>query len=509
MFHRSGRVRGVFRRWVYRSDGSPRRPFAAWLTALARQGSASVAERASTEVVTAAPLDLAAHPEPCLARIGSLVKFSDGGAPAVSFIVASGEDQIALSDTLSSLRAQHQDAWEIVIYGLSPVRRIEPSFAAILQCDPRTVVGANIANLNDAFAIARGKFVAVVSPGDMLATTALDAVTEALTQFPDADIFYSDEDRRSGPDQNCTPYLKPAWSPDLLYSFNYFGRLTLLRRLLVCHVGGFDVTANAATEWDLNLRAADAAQTIIHIPKILCHRAQGSIGDRPLRDTPAAADARKVIELYWRRRGFAATAVTNEQGAQSVVWPIVRSPLVSVIIPTKDKPDILRTATKGLLQDTDFETFELVIVDTGSQEAETQLLYQELQTDPRVKIVNFTRKFNYSAACNYGASCARGDILLFLNNDIEVISPDWLAEMTRYAMRPGVGCVGTKLIFPSHELQHGGVGIGPHLAALIYRSAEGMGLRHFRLPRSSTQLARDHGRLPNGYAGSFRYRWRF
>ena len=139
-------------------------------------------------------------------------------------------------------------------------------------------------------------------------------------------------------------------------------------------------------------------------------------------------------------------------------------------------------STTGLLHLTEYRNLELIIVDTGSVEPDTLALYHELRADPRVRILNFRPRFNYSAACNFGAAAAMGEILLFLNNDVEAISSGWLAEMVRFAQRPGVGCVGVKLIFPSLELQHGGVAIGPHLAALAYRGEGGLGFDLFGSP---------------------------
>ena len=180
-----------------------------------------------------------------------------------------------------------------------------------------------------------------------------------------------------------------------------------------------------------------------------------------------------MLAHYWRRHGVDATIVTSDDGLQVASWPLVREPLVSIIIPTRDKSELLALAANGILQQTDYRNLELVIVDTGSKEKDTQKLYTKLLRDGRVKILHYRRKFNYSSACNFGATAAHGEILLFLNNDIEVTSRDWLAEMVRHAIQPGVGCVGTKLIFPSLELQHAGVAIGPHLAALMFNRAEG------------------------------------
>ena len=412
----------------------------------------------------------------------SSIAFPRSEKPPISFLLDAGAqgDDVALGRTLASLRGQNRTVWEVVIYGALPTRRDQPSFAALLVRDKRIIV-ADGADPACALHEARGDFVAVIEAGDLLSPTALDEIAAALTEAPQADILYSDEDHPKGGMRERL-YLKPGWSPDLLYTFNYFGRVTLLRRELALEAGGFDERAGAAFEWDLNLRVSDAAQTIVRIPKVLCHRRPESDSARPAPDAPAAADARRTIEAYWSRCGFQATATTQSDGTQATTWPLLCEPRVSVIIPTKDKAHLLRMSTTGLLHQTKYRNLELIIVDTGSAEPDTLALYNELRADRRVRFLNFRPRFNYSAACNFGAAAAKGEILLFLNNDVEVISSGWLAEMVRFAQRPGVGCVGVKLIFPSRELQHGGVAIGPHLAALAYRGGEELGFDLFGSP---------------------------
>lgn len=422
------------------------------------------------------------------APIENAVPFPRSESPVISFLLDAGQqdDDVTLGRTLASLRGQKRAAWELVVYGASAARKKRPAFDRLLAGDERIVVteaeSGNKGEADGALREARGNFIAVLDAGDLLAPAALDEIAAALAAAPHADILYSDEDRRSEGGARERPYLKPGFSPDLLYTFNYFGRLTLLRRELVVKAGGFDDGASGALEWDLNLRVADNAQTVVRIPKVLCHRRPESDGGRPALETSAAADARRTIEAYWKRHGFQAIAATQPDGTQSTTWSLISEPRVSVIIPTKDKAHLLRMSTTGLLQLTNYSNLELIIVDTGSVNSDTFALYNELRADQRVRILNFRPKFNYSSACNFGAAAANGEILLFLNNDVEVISADWLSEMVRFAQRPGVGCVGVKLIFPSLELQHGGVSIGPHLAALAYRSAEALGFDLFGSP---------------------------
>ncbi|MDM0038513.1 glycosyltransferase [Variovorax sp. J22G21] len=396
--------------------------------------------------------------------------------PLVSFLVFAGTDNNELTRTLESIRGQRHGEWEaIVCAGVAHSRELGARVGALADDRIRVVDAAapdKASCLATGFELAVGEFIAVLDAGDVLAAAASNEIAAALQRLPEADILYSDEDTQSAAGAREAPYFKPGWSPDLLYAFNYFGRLTLWRRALVAEVGGFDRQAGAAVEWDLNLRASDSAQRIGRIPKVLCHLRNGADRGRPESGTSGAADGRAVIERYWARSGFEARAETQPDGTQRVMWALAKPPLVSVVIPTRNKPELLRMCIDGLLRGTDYDNKEIVIVDTGSDDPATLAYYGELAQIPCIRIVHFLKKFNYSAACNYGASFARGDLLLFLNNDIEVVSRDWLQELVSFAVRPGVGVVGTKLIYPSGELQHGGVGVGIHLAALMYRSAE-------------------------------------
>lgn len=398
--------------------------------------------------------------------------------PAVTFLVTGTASSESLLRTVGSIQAQFHQAWEIVLCGAADAAEENPGIGQLVDSDSRIRLATaenkeKASCLSAGLKLAQGKFIVVLDCGDILAPAALNEFSVELGRFPDAEIFYSDEDQQSSTQSRELPLFKPEWSPDLLYSFNYFGRLAFLRRALVDEVGGIDVSSGSAVEWDLNLRVSDLAQNIRRIPKVLCHIKQGSDRGRALSNEVAAAENRKVIEKFWAIKGFSSIARTQGDGTQHIEWLPRKFPKVSIVIPTKDKSHLLRMCLNGLLLGTDYPDKEIVVVDTGSKEPETLSYYQELAAYSEVKIVNFEKVFNYSAACNYGASCATGEMLLFLNNDIEVISRGWLKEMVGFAMRPGVGVVGTKLIYPSLELQHGGVGVGPHLCALMYRSAGG------------------------------------
>ncbi len=394
----------------------------------------------------------------------------------ISYLIFARGGSIDLLRTLESIRVQQHGRWEaIVCAGDGAVGELASRLDG--ASDPRVrMVGSPASDKASCLAAgldaAVGEFVAVLEAGDVLAAGASNEIAAALQRLPEAEILYSDEDVQSASGAREAPYFKPGWSPDLLYAFNYFGRLTLWRRTLAAGVGGFNREAGEAVEWDLSLRASDRAQHIARIPKVLCHLHSGANRGRLRHDTSAAADGRRVIESYWAHDGLPGRAETQADGTQRMLWSGLKAPLVSIIIPTRNKPELLRMCIDGLLKGTDYDRKEIVIVDTGSDDPETLAYYAELEQVACIRIVHFLKQFNYSAACNYGATFASGELLLFLNNDIEVVSRDWLQELVGFAVRPGVGVVGAKLVFPSGELQHGGVGLGIHLAALMYRGAD-------------------------------------
>lgn len=404
--------------------------------------------------------------------------FPDCQGPYVSLLLAMPADNEHFSRTVASLQAQQNRNWELIVAIVKPLGGGAHQAPGNLEdLDDRVHLIAQgfeerAAALQACLHEAKGQFVSVLDAGDALAHQAFDAIASALHSTPEADIFYGDEDR-------CTPnmcrelaYFKPEWSPDLLYAFNYFGRITLIRKVLLENAGGFDPGAGAGVEWDAHLRTSDLTDAIHRIPKVLCHRWSAQTErDRPLPDSAEAADLRRVIENYWHRHDIAALAFTEADGTQRVQFDLNPLPLVSIIVPTKNKPELISMCINGLLYETEYSNKEIIIVDTGSTDEKVLQLYDKWKGIPEIKILNFNRKFNYSAACNFGAVRANGTILLFLNNDIEFVQKNWLMDLVGFAARPGVGVVGTKLIFPSLRLQHGGVALGIHQAALMYRDA--------------------------------------
>ncbi len=402
-----------------------------------------------------------------------------------SLLLPDASDGGATSRTLMSLVEQDNLCWELLLPASSPpaVRRAVWSFAAdaaervvFVDCEGAADRGAVLDRL---LASAGGDWIAALAEGDVLAPHALDEFDAALAQHPRARILYSDEDELDAGGERVAPLFKPEYAPEQLQAFNYFGRLCFIDRRLALASGGFGAGRGAGAEWSLNLRVAEAAAAaggeVRRIPRVLCHRCAGGFRDRARPNSVAAIECKAALADHWRSRGIGQPRVTTQpDGTHRSAWTPERTPLVSVIVPNHDKPDLLRVCAEGVLDGTDYPAVELIVVENRSKDPETLRLYAELGARPNVTIIRVDTPFNYSAACNRGAEVARGELLLFLNNDIQVVDPGWLGELVRVASLPGVGVVGTKLNYPDGTLQHAGVVAGVALYTLLFnRGAEG------------------------------------
>ncbi|TCZ52612.1 glycosyltransferase [Roseicella aquatilis] len=401
---------------------------------------------------------------------------TEAGSPLASFLITV-EDPAALPRlraTLDSLRAQAGAPWQALI-GL-PAALAEAAAPLVggegrIRLHPvergGAEAGGTAARLDAMLRQAEGEMVGVLDCGDRLAPDALAELARAVLRDPAIDVFYSDEATGEGGE----PFLKPGWSPEMLRAFPYFGRLSVLRRELALEAGGFAPDLGEAAEWHLFLQATRLSDRVGRIARILCHRAPEAPPARPPAGTPAAALGREALRRFWATQGIEAAVTTQPNGTQRATWPLRDPPLVSVVIPTRDKPELLRTCLRGLLEGTAYPRKEIILVDTGSREPATQALYREMEGRPEVTLLRYETEFNYSAACNLGARAAGGGMLLFLNNDIEVTDPDWLTELVRTALVPGVGVVGTRLHYPDGTLQHAGVVVGMHVCGLVFHRA--------------------------------------
>ncbi len=273
----------------------------------------------------------------------------------------------------------------------------------------------------------RGDFLVFLPPGVVLAETALFEMAMAIEAVPATDLLYADEDR-IGPDGlRGDPDFKPEWDPDLAQARDLIGPTGAYRRELAERIG----LPEADTLPDFARHCAAAAGLIRHVPAVLFHRTSAR------RDSPP------------RTRGSGRS----------------RSPSVTAIIPTRDRARLLARCVEGLLHRTDYPSLDIIIVDNDSRERRTARLLHRMRTDPRVRVLPFPGPFNWSAMNNLAVRETPAEIVLLLNNDIDMIAPGWLAEMVQQAIRPDVGIVGAKLLYPDGSVQHAGIVLGPAGAA--------------------------------------------
>jgi GT2 family glycosyltransferase len=293
-----------------------------------------------------------------------------------------------------------------------------------------------------------GDFVVFLEQHGELSRASLFELVKQLNRNPLADLIYWDEDKFDATGSRCHPFFKPDWSPDLILSMNYVGRSFAARKSLIDDIGGIRSEYGVEQTYDLVLRAAERTEAIVHIPEVLYHR----------RETDAASQDAPVIERALQRRGLRGRVETSQPGRHSVRYEIRDDPMVSILIPTKDKCLLLKQCIDSIAKKTDYANYEIVVLDNDSRDPETLKYFQ--QVSDRVRVLRCPGRFNFSAINNRGAAEARGEFLLFLNNDTEVIRPDWMRALIEQAQRPEVGAVGAKLLFRDGRIQHAGIVLG-------------------------------------------------
>lgn len=393
--------------------------------------------------------------------------------PLISVVMPTYNPPIELLDqAIQSVRAQLYANWELCIADdASPnpeVRELLQRHAAQdarIKFVLRETNGHISAASNSALKLAIGEFVALLDHDDLLAEHALFRVVDAINRHPAAGLIYSDEDKIDLDGTRHSPYFKCDWNYDLFLSHNMICHLGVYRAELVNQVGGFRIGYEGAQDHDLALRCIEklSASQIIHIPRVLYHWRvlPGSTAYRGDEKPYAAIAGEKAINDHLRRCNIAGHAI-HEAGHYRVQYDIPSpEPLVSLIIPTRNGLHLLRQCVESILSRTSYTSYEILIVDNGSDDAATLDYLQALRQNPRVRVLRDDRPFNYSALNNAAVTQAQGSIIGLVNNDIEVISPGWLSEMVSHAVRPEIGCVGARLWFPDNTLQHGGVILGP------------------------------------------------
>ena len=319
-------------------------------------------------------------------------------------------------------------------------------------------------NTNACLEMATGDYIGLFDHDDLLHPAALHEVMRAICE-QDADFIYTDENTfHEKPEDAFCPHFKPDYAPDTLRSYNYICHFTVFSRELLDEVGNFRREFDGSQDYDMVLRLTEKASKIVHIPEILYFwRAHGGSTAGDISAKPYTMDAaRRALGEHLDRVGLVGEVEDSSiPSTYRIKYTISGCPKVSIVIPNMDHADTLRTCISSILEKTTYENFEIVIIENNSRKEETFAYYDELKTDPRIQIVTWEGKFNYSAINNFGVrEAATGEYILLLNNDIEVITPDWLQEMLMFAQRSDVGAVGAMLYYPDDTIQHAGVILG-------------------------------------------------
>ncbi len=378
-----------------------------------------------------------------------------------------------LQQTIDSVLAQSYQHWELCISDDASDRQetidtidhaaaIDRRIKVVKQCGRCGIAN----NTNAALAVAQGDFCLFLDHDDLLATHALHEMAKTIVSRPEVKLIYSDEDKLNEAGSRVDPHFKPDWNPDLLLAQNYICHLTAISRNVLMDIGFCRAEYDGAQDHDLLLRVANVIQQheVQHIPQILYHWRMAPDSTASNADTKGFSTESGVaaVEDYLKSRGEEATVTAGKFPNTYRVHRKLTTPppLVSIIIPTRDQLDILTQCIDSIIERTDYENYEIIVVDNRSEKQETLSYFSEIRRRNNIRVLAYDSAFNYSAINNFAVDHANGSVITLLNNDIEVISPEWLTEMVTHAIRPSIGCVGAKLLYKNNMVQHAGVILG-------------------------------------------------
>ena len=394
-------------------------------------------------------------------------------SPKISVLMHVAQAEVASLDlilaSINSVKMQIYPYWELCI---SVSADVDPAIHAML--DQVSAQDARIKRVDKGvyeIDAASGDWVVLLGATDLIAINALYMLADSISKHPAWQIIYSDSDKLMGPDfERSQPCFKPDWDMDLFYAQNYTEHLCAFDAKLMDQVGGFAERFAKVASFEMTLRCMTQLHSgeppgttgtrIGHIPHVLYHV-------RALHKQDTRMQRLEVLAAYFERCDTAAQVTVVEQALRIQYTLPVMLPMVSLIIPTKNNVKLLRQCLESLLSKTTYSNYEVLVVDNGSDTAETLDYLQSLASEPRIRVIRDNYVFNYSALNNAAVLQARGDIVGLVNDDIEVKTADWLSEMVSQVLRPGIGAVGARLWYPDLTLQHAGMvlvgGIARHV----------------------------------------------
>ncbi len=415
--------------------------------------------------------------EPGPAELGQQRTLSSGWSyrPLISIITPVYNTPLdILQATIASVINQTYSNWEWCLAdGASSDPKIVALLSELAQGDARvklTCLERNlgiVGNSNAALTLSEGEFMVLLDHDDTLAPNAFYDMVSLLHLHPEAAMVYSDEDKIDEQGQRFEPFFKPDWSPDLFHSMMYTCHLGFYRSSLVKEIGGFQAGFDGAQDYDLVLRLIERTDQLYHLPKVLYHwRTMPGSTARGLKSKNYAWVAQfRAMSAHLRRCGLNASVEPGlAENTLRVRYQLTEHPRISIIIPTRDQGKVLKRCIDSIQSLSTYPNYEIVVVNNGSHEPSTLEYFEQLRdqspAQPGVQILDYPAEFNFSAINNFAVAHTTGELILLLNDDTEVITPQWLEAMVEHAVRPEVGAVGARLLYPNNTLQHAGVILG-------------------------------------------------
>ncbi|MEM7194122.1 MAG: glycosyltransferase [Pseudomonadota bacterium] len=381
-----------------------------------------------------------------------------------------------LHTTIDSVCAQIYPHWELCLVddasgddairsALEDRKKADSRIRIHLSDENRGIAGATAI----AMGMSGGDYLVMMDHDDVIDPRALYLAACELERDPALDLIYSDEDKLAPNGRRHSPFFKPGYSPELLESQNYFGHVVIVRKSIAEEAGGFRTGFDGAQDYDLWLRVTELTRRVGHIPSVLYswREIPGSTAmGHQEKDYAWSAGLRALTDRYNRINTDSQITKGELPGTYSVRREIVNNPKISIVVPFRDRPELLDKCLHGVFESTQWKNIEVVAVDNGSVESRTvDILEKWRGQQSNIKVVKDSSDFNYSALCNRGVLASDGEFIVLLNNDIEIVSSDWIERMLSYAQRDEIGAVGVKLLYPNRSIQHAGIVIGINQSA--------------------------------------------
>lgn len=399
------------------------------------------------------------------ARINRAIKgFCNKPLISIFVRVDSAIDVRYINDFIKSVRNQSYENWELLIPGYALNSSVRDFLAGFVDKRIKFVFGdgefGSLIKLNHFLHNSSGKWGAIISSADLLSENALFWVVYSICRAQDIGFIYSDQDKIDHSGMRFDPHFKPDWNIDLFYSQNYIGHLAVFKLDLIndCCL---DFPLENILNYDIYLRCIEklTKEKIFHIPRVLYHSRVCSDNDEFVFNPVSQLAEHCLASLndHFKRTGVHAQALIGDHGYHVIYDLPDNLPKVNLIIPTKNSLNLIRNCIESVVSKTTYPNYDILIVDNLSDDPDVLNYFTSLGMDSRIRVIRDSNPFNYSLINNSAVRIVDGDLICLLNNDLEVISPDWLFEMVRLAIQPQIGAVGARLLYPDNSLQHGGI----------------------------------------------------